>query len=137
MIAALPQSLVLLAFLSVGLGCRRTDFCAGAPTCFGAEAAQCRNVPGCLSAPVCVLDPLRGVDCSSPSTEVDCMNSGDCTWSAGLCGESCGRIPDLPSCVSTPSCVWSACSGRARACRLYSADQCPISPIGCYVDPGN
>lgn len=128
---------MLAALLAASLGCNRTDVCAGAPTCFGAEAQQCKSVPGCTPTPGCVLDPILGIDCSSPATEGECLKTADCTWSEGLCREVCGQIPDQPTCAAARSCNWSACSGRAKACRLYSPDQCPISPIGCYVDPGN
>jgi hypothetical protein len=33
-----------------------------------------------------------------------------------------------------PTCSWSACTGNAKSCDAYSADSCPTSPLGCYVD---
>jgi len=130
--------LALLAAIAVaGVGCFRTDVCAGAPTCFGAKAEQCQSVPGCAPTPGCVNDPLLGVDCTSPATEAACVAVGYCVWSGGLCGEACGRLADQATCAANRPCMWSACSGNAKACRSYSADECPISPIGCYVDPGN
>ena len=126
-----------IVIVVAGPGCQRTDFCAGAPTCFGAEVVQCQNVPGCTGTPGCVEDPLRGIDCTTPATEAACLKVQDCSWSGTQCREACGAIPDQPTCAANPFCRWSACSGRARPCREYSVDMCPISPIGCYVDPGN
>jgi hypothetical protein len=121
--------------LLLGTSCRR-DLCKGAPTCFGAQASQCGHVPGCTPTPGCIEAPLRGIDCTSPATMAECArHAPDCTWTAKGCTESCSLITSEAACRNDGSCAWSACSGLARPCRDYSADMCPVSPIGCYVEP--
>jgi hypothetical protein len=126
-----------LCFVLLGVAapaCLNRGLCTGAPTCFGGEASQCQHVPGCAPTPGCVLQPILGVDCTSPPTEAACLKSGFCAWTSAGCREACGAISDRTVCEATTNCLWSACTGLAKACRLYPVDACPVSPTGCFVD---
>ena len=130
-----PPLAPLVLLLVVAAGCRN-DHCSGVATCFGASASQCQDVPGCAATPGCVGNPINGSDCLRPTAELDCLNVDGCSWNGTACFESCTLIADRTTCEAEPRCLWSACTGKPRPCASYDSDSCPISPLGCYVEPG-
>jgi hypothetical protein len=125
-----------LAVLAAGaLGCN-SNVCSGVATCYGGQASQCQNVPGCAAAPGCLVNPVNGLDCPTATTQNDCLVNlvvTGCSWSNGVCSGPCSGATDQATCQSMPSCSWSACTGKPKACDAYSADSCPTSSLGCYV----
>jgi hypothetical protein len=130
-------SVLAVSLCFFAIGCTNPGVCAGAATCFAAEAARCEHVPGCSPTPGCLTSPLGGDDCASLPTEAACARATHCFWANGRCNDPCASVADQATCSATPSCLWSACTGTPKECRIYSSDQCPISPLGCYLDPGN
>ena len=131
-----PFTLALLVAWSATPGClSKRERCAGVATCFGAQPAQCQNVPGCDPTPGCMLNPVTGDDCMTAATQADCASRAGCDWSNGTCLGACNLIGDQPTCDGTGGCIWSVCTGTPASCGTYTADSCPRSPLGCYVEP--
>jgi len=129
---ALMMRLTALAILAAAPGCN-SNVCAGVATCYGDQLSQCQNVPGCAPTPGCMVNPVIGQDCPMATTQNACTVSGACGWSNGVCSGPCSGAADKATCLSMPTCSWSACMGQAKSCDSYSADSCPRSPLGCYV----
>jgi len=127
------RSATLGVFAIAALGCN-SNICAGVATCYGDQASQCQKVPGCAATPGCMMSPVLGQDCPMATTEAACAPSGLCSWTNGACSGPCSTAKDQATCQSMATCSWSACTGTAKSCDAYSADSCPTSPLGCYVD---
>jgi hypothetical protein len=132
--------LVLLAGLLGDMGCVSRS-CKGFTTCSDFEPARCGGVAGCSATPGCVAPALNPTGCSSTVDQGICRANPVCRWSGGVCVDGCTLFVDQSSCESTNDyggCRWSSCTGTpVRQCQLYPADECPTTPLGCYVEDNN
>lgn len=88
------------------------------------QSEGCSWVPGCVN-PIDYC-PYRGY------SQADCESYlGGCLWTGTKCESPCASITDQTAC--THGCVWSNCTGVAKQCYEYSADNCPLDR-DCYVE---
>jgi hypothetical protein len=62
---ALTLKVAVLVGLAAALGCS-SNVCVGVATCYGDQASQCQDVPGCAPTPGCMVNLVNGQDCQRP-----------------------------------------------------------------------
>lgn len=135
--AGVGWRLSVLVLVLACCGCHSAGVCSGEATCFGANVAQCQNVPGCVATAGCMVNPVTGPDCATGVTAAECSAISGCGYSSMSCTGPCSGLPSQSTCEAMPTCIWSVCTGTPKPCTSYSSDSCPTSPLGCFVDTTN